>query len=88
MAMDQSPSTELDTVRARAYEAALDRVRATPDGFLRAADAIRVSRVGVREFYAAVSAGRVRTTRFAGGLRGYQREDVEALAARDGTASQ
>ena len=73
MAMDQSPSTDLDTVRARAYETALDRARATPDGFLRAADAIRVSRVGVGEFYAAVSAGRVRTTRFAGGLRGYQR---------------
>jgi hypothetical protein len=87
MATDQSPSTELDPVRARAYQEALDRERATPEGFLRAADAIPASRVGVREFYVAVSAGRIRTRRFAGGLRGYQREDVEALA-RDGSAAQ
>jgi hypothetical protein len=87
MATDHSPSTELDAARARAYQEALDRARATPDGFLRAADAIRASRVGVREFYAAVSAGRIRTRRFAGGLRGYQREDVEALAG-NGSAAQ
>jgi hypothetical protein len=87
MATDQSPSRELEAVRAQAYQKALDRARATPEGFLRATDAIRASRVGVREFYAAVSAGRIRTTRFAGGLRGFKREDVEALAG-DGSAAQ
>lgn len=86
MATDHSPSTELDAARARAYQEALDRARATPDGFLRAADAIRASRLGVREFYAAVSAGRIRTRRFAGGLRAYQREDVEALAGNGSAA--
>lgn len=86
MATDQSRSAELDTVRAQAYQNALVRARAIPEGFLRAADAIRASRVGVREFYAAVSAGRIRTTRFAGSLRGFKREDVEALAGDGSTA--
>jgi hypothetical protein len=74
-----SPSVDLEAVRARAYQRALDQARAVPDGFLSAADAIRASGLGIPAFYAAVSAGRIRTTRFADGLRAYRRDDVEAL---------
>jgi hypothetical protein len=86
MAGDPVGSVDLESVRARAYEKALDQARDTPEGYLRAADALRMAKIGVRELHAAVAAGRVRTTAVDGGLRAYLREDVEALAGRSSDA--
>jgi hypothetical protein len=86
MAADPARSLDLETVRVRAYERALEQARETPDGYLGAAEALRIWRVGFKELHAAAAAGRIRTTRYAGNLRAYQREDVEALA-RDASVS-